>query len=154
MNNYPLLFDADYNPKRAYSIVKHFDPAQDNAVVKEDFVPSSFNAPGQDYPMVNSQGYARFRVYAPKATSVIVSLGLGGQGGTVLHKDDEGYWWGTTAGPMDEGFHYYHLTVDGGVMNDPGTGFFFGSCRWESGIEIPAHDQDFYADKNVAHGKM
>ena len=154
VNNYPLLFDADYNPKRAYSIVKHFDPAQDNAVVKEDFVPSSFNAPGQDYPMVNSQGYARFRVYAPKATSVIVSLGLGGQGGTVLHKDDEGYWWGTTAGPMDEGFHYYHLTVDGGVMNDPGTGFFFGSCRWESGIEIPAHDQDFYADKNVAHGKM
>ena len=154
VNNYPLLFDADYNPKRAYSIVKHFDPAQDNAVVKEDFVPSSFNAPGQDYPMVNSQGYARFRVYAPKATSVIVSLGLGGQGGTVLHKDDEGYWWGTTAGPMDEGFHYYHLTVDGGVMNDPGSGFFFGSCRWESGIEIPAHDQDFYADKNVAHGKM
>ncbi|MDD7010524.1 MAG: endo-1,4-beta-xylanase, partial [Candidatus Cryptobacteroides sp.] len=154
VNNYPLLFDADYNPKRAYTIVKHFDPAMDNAVVKEDFVPSSFNAPGQDYPMVNSQGYARFRIYAPKASSVIVSLGLGGQGGTVLRKGDDGYWWGTTAGPMDEGFHYYHLTVDGGVMNDPGTGFFFGSCRWESGIEIPAHDQDFYAEKNVPHGNV
>jgi enterochelin esterase-like enzyme len=26
--------------------------------------------------------------------------------------------------------------------------------RWESGIEIPAHDQDFYALKNVPHGKV
>lgn len=154
VNNYPLLFDANYQPKRAYSIVKSFDPSQDNAVVKEDFKPSTFNAPGQDYPMVNSQGYARFRVNAPKATSVIVSLGLGGQGGTVLHKGEDGFWWGTTSGPMDEGFHYYHLTVDGGVLNDPGTGFFFGSCRWESGIEIPAKDQDFFAEKNIPHGNI
>lgn len=154
VNNYPLLFDENYQPKRAYYVVKNFDPARDNAVIKEDFVPSSFNAPGQEYPMVNSQGYARFRIDAPKASSVIVTLGLGGQGGTVLRKGDDGYWWGTTAVPMDEGFHYYHLIVDGGVMNDPGTGFFFGSCRWESGIEIPAHDQDFYAMKNVPHGKI
>lgn len=55
--------------------------------IKEDFVPSVMNQPGQEYPMVNSQGYARFRIYAPEAQSVIVSLGLGGQGGTVLTKD-------------------------------------------------------------------
>ncbi len=61
---------------------------------------------------------------------------------------------GTTAGPMEEGFHYYHLTIDGGVFNDPGTLNFYGSTRWESGIEIPAHDQDFYALKNVPHGKV
>jgi enterochelin esterase-like enzyme len=61
---------------------------------------------------------------------------------------------GTTAGPMDEGFHYYHLTIDGGVVNDPGALNFYGSCRWESGIEIPAHDQDFYALKNVPHGNV
>nr|AIF26586.1 putative carbohydrate-active enzyme [uncultured bacterium fosmid pJB65E1] len=152
--NYPLLFDAEYQPKRAYTLVKHFDPAADCPDIKEDFVPSSFNQPGQDYPMVNSQGYARFRVDAPKAKSVIVSLGLGGQGGTVLHKGADGFWWGTTAGPMDEGFHYYRLTVDGGTFNDPGTGFFYGSCRWESGIEIPAADQDFYAEKNIPHGKI
>ena len=152
--NSPLLFDSEYRPKQAYNAVKRFDPALDNAVIKEDFVPSELNQPGQDYPMVNSQGYARFRVEAPKATSVIVSLGLGGQGGTVLHKDAEGFWTGTTAGPMDEGFHYYHLTIDGGVFNDPGTGNYFGSCRWESGIEIPAHDADFYAEKDVPHGKV
>ena len=86
--------------------------------VKEDFVPSVMNQPGQEYPMVNSQGYARFRIEAPEAESVVVSLGLGGQGGTVLHKNEEGVWVGTTAGPMDEGFHYYHITIDGGVFNE------------------------------------
>ena len=153
-NNYPLPFDKDYKPKRVYRIIKNFNPAFDNAEVKEDFVPSVMNQPGQEYPMVNSQGYARFRVVAPDAKSVIVSLGLGGQGGTVLRKNEEGVWVGQTEGPMDEGFHYYHLTVDGGVVNDPGAKNYYGSVRWESGIEIPAHDQDFYAVKDVPHGQV
>ena len=129
--------------------------AQENvAEIKEDFKPSTLNQPGREYPKVNSQGYARFRVEAPDAQAVSVSLGLGGRGGTLLQKAEDGSWMGTTAGPLDEGFHYYHLTVDGGVFNDPGTLNFYGSTRWESGIEIPAHDQDFYAMKNVPHGKV
>ena len=124
-----------------------------DAAIREDFKPSTFNQPGQAYPQVNSQGYARFRVVAPEARSVVVSLGLGGNGGTTLARGDDGAWVGTT-GPLDEGFHYYHLTVDGGVFNDPGTLNFYGSVRWESGIEIPAHDRDFYALKDVPHGKV
>lgn len=125
------------------------------AAIREDFKPSTKNQPGQEYPMVNSQGYARFRINAPDAKSVVVSLGLGGtNGGTTLTKDAEGVWMGTTAGPMDEGFHYYHVTIDGGVFNDPGTNNYYGSTRWESGIEIPAKDQDFYALKNVPHGNV
>ncbi len=122
--------------------------------IKEDFIPSSKNQPGQEYPMVNSQGYARFKVLAPGADSVKVTLGLGGQGGTKLTKQSDGSWIGTTAGPMDEGFHYYHLIVDNAPFNDPGTLNYYGSRRWESGIEIPAHDQDFYALKNVPHGNV
>ena len=122
--------------------------------VKEDFVPSELNQPGQQYPQVNSQGYARFRIEAPDAQSVSVGLGLGGQGGTKLSKTYDGSWVGTTAAPLDEGFHYYHLTVDGGTLNDPGTNNYYGSTRWESGIEIPAKDKDFYAMKNVPHGKV
>lgn len=125
-----------------------------NSEIKEDFKPSSKNQPGKEYPQVNSQGYARFRVVAPLADSVNVSLGLGGRGGTDLTKDAEGVWVGTTEGPMDEGFHYYHLTIDGGVFNDPGAKNYYGSTRWESGIEIPAHDQEFYALKNVPHGNV
>lgn len=152
--NSPLPFDENFRPKDIYYTVRDFNPALDNAVIKEDFVPSSKNQPGQQYPMVNSQGYARFRIDAPAAKTVIVGLGLGGSGGTVLKKDSTGMWVGTTDGPMDEGFHYYHLTIDGGVVNDPGTCNFYGSTRWESGIEIPAHDQDFYAYKNVPHGNV
>jgi enterochelin esterase-like enzyme len=122
--------------------------------VTEDFKPSTLNQPGQQYPQVNSQGYVRFQVKAPSADSVRVSLGLGGRGGTLLTKTDSGYFVGTTEGPMDEGFHYYHLTIDGGVFNDPGTLNFYGSTRWESGIEIPAHDEDFYALKDVPHGHV
>lgn len=124
------------------------------ATINEDFKPSSVNQPGKEYPMVNSQGYARFRVDAPDAQSVNVSLGLGGKGGTNLTKNEAGIWMGTTEGPMDEGFHYYHLTIDGGIFNDPGSLNFYGSTRWESGIEIPSHDQDFYAMKDVPHGNV
>jgi enterochelin esterase-like enzyme len=119
----------------------------------EDFKPSTLNQPGQEYPQVNSQGYVRFRITAPYADSVRVSLGLGGtKGGTPLTKITDSIWMGTTAGPMEEGFHYYRVSVDGGIFNDPGTLNFYGSTRWESGVEIPAHDQDFYALKNVPHG--
>jgi len=121
--------------------------------IKEDFKPSSFNQPLQDYPMVNSEGRVRFRILAPKADSISVGLGLGGDKskGTKLVKGADGYFTGTST-PLDEGFHYYHLNVDGAALNDPGTGNFYGSQRWESGVEIPAHDQDFYALKDVPHG--
>ena len=122
--------------------------------IKEDFKPSVLNQPGQEYPEVNSQGYARFKILAPRADSVKVSLGLGGRGGTLLKKENDGSFTGTTEGPMDEGFHYYHVSIDGGTFNDPGTLNFYGSTRWESGIEIPAHDQDFYALKDVPHGNV
>ena len=155
VNNHPLPFDENYKPKQAYYAIKNFDAKLDKAVPKEDFVPNPMNQPGQEWPKVNSEGYARFRVEAPEAKSVIVSLGLGGRGGTVLRKDKDGVWVGTTEGPMDPGFHYYHLTIDGGVFNDPGTHNYFGSCRWESGIEIPARDQDFYAyRKDIPHGNI
>ena len=119
-----------------------------------DWKPSTLNQPGQEYPQVNSQGYARFRIKAPDAKNVSVSLGLGGRGGTTLTKGEDGFWMGTTEGPLDEGFHYYRITVDGGTFNDPGTLNFYGSIRWESGIEIPAHDRDFYALKDVPHGRV
>ena len=155
VNNHPLLFDEQYQPKPVYKVVRDFDPEVDHAVVKDDFKPNYWNQPGQQYPMVNSQGYVKFRMNVPDAKSVIVSLGLGGHGGTVLRKDKDGIWTGVTERPEDPGFHYYHLTIDGCVVNDPGTGNFFGSCRWESGMEIPATDQDFYKVRmDVAHGHM
>ncbi|MBR0048961.1 MAG: endo-1,4-beta-xylanase [Prevotella sp.] len=155
VNNHPLPFDENYKPKACYRAIRDFDPELDKRVPKENFVANEMNQPGQEWPKVNSEGYARFRIEAPDAKSVIVSLGLGGRGGTVLRKDKDGVWTGTTDGPMDEGFHYYHLTIDGATVNDPGTHNYFGSCRWESGIEIPAKDKDFYACRqDIAHGTI
>ena len=155
VDNHPLPFDEHYKAKPVYSIIRDFNPALDHPTIKDDWKPNFWNQPGQQYPQVNSQGYVRFRIDAPDAKSVIVSLGLGGRGGTVLRKDKDGVWTGVTEEPEDPGFHYYHLTIDGCTVNDPGTGNFFGSCRWESGMEIPAPDEAFYQTRmDVPHGRL
>ena len=120
--------------------------------IKEDFKPSTKNQPQQEYPMVNSQGYARYRIVAPNAQSVRVEAGLGAGGNVDLQKDENGVWTGVSSTPLDEGFHYYHLNIDGGTFNDPGTNNYYGSIRWESGIEVPAHDQSIYEERNIPHG--
>ncbi len=122
--------------------------------LKDDFKPSSLNQPGEQFPQVNSQGFARFSVKAPDAKTVRVGIGGLERGGFELIKGDDGVWTGVTQKSLDEGFHYYHLTVDGGNFNDPGTLNFYGSTRWESGIEVPAHDMEFYALKDVPHGNV
>ena len=156
VDNYPLLFDKDYKRKNAYRVVSRFNPAIDNAVIKEDFVPSATCQPRQNYPQVNSQGYVRFRVEAPQARYVIASAGHGGgMGGTVLHRQDDGSWMGTTLIPEDEGFHYYTLSIDGATVIDPGTNSYYGGARWMGGVEVPAHDQAFYAERtDIEHGNV
>jgi enterochelin esterase-like enzyme len=115
-----------------------------------DWRPSSLNQSGRQYPQINSQGFARFSIMAPQAQSVTVGLG----GRTVLTKGENGTWIGTTARPLDEGFHYYAVNIDGAELPDPGTLYFYGASRWGSGIEVPAKDQDFYAVKDVPHGEL
>lgn len=44
--------------------------------VLEDFKPSIVNQPGQEYPKVNSQGYAWFQILVLKAKSIVVNLGF------------------------------------------------------------------------------
>ncbi len=125
--------------------------AQTNEPVVEDFKPSSLNQPGKRYPQVNSEGRVRARVVAPQAQSV----GLQFLGGATypLAKGEDGAWVGVTR-PQDEGFHYYQLMIDGAGVPDPGTMYFYGGSRWGSGVEVPAHDADFYALKDVPHGQL
>ena len=115
----------------------------------EDFKPAPSNQNGKQYPQVNSERRARFRIVAPQAQSVRVSLG----GGTPLTKGEDGAWVVTTR-PLDEGFHYYTINIDGADVPDPGSRFFYGAGRWGSAIEISAKDEDFYTLKNVPHGQL
>ena len=114
-----------------------------------DWKPSSLNQPGRQYPQVTSDGRVRTSISAPQAQKV--ELDIGGKR-YPLTKGDNGIWTGGESQPQDEGFHYYQLWIDGAAVPDPGSMFFYGAGRWGSGIEVPAHDQDFYALKNVPHG--
>jgi len=111
--------------------------------------PATTNVPGQQYPRVDGERRATFRVVAPGAQSVRVSLG----GGTLLAKEENGIWIGTTR-PLDPGFHYYQLIVDGATVADPCSESFFGSSHMWSGIEIPEKGVDFYDAKEVPHGEI
>ena len=121
----------------------------DQLPIKEDFKPASTNQPGREYPQVNSEGRVRASISAPEAKSVQLDISAVKYD---LIKDSSGVWTGDSE-PQDEGFHYYQLWVDGAAVPDPGSLYFYGAMRWGSGIEIPAHDQDFYALKNVPHGQ-
>ena len=125
--------------------------AQTNEPVVEDFKPSSLNQPGKQYPQVNSERRVRARVVAPQAQSVVFEF----LGGTKypMTKGEDGAWVGATR-PQDEGFHYYQLVIDGAGVPDPSTLYFYGGSRWGSGVEVPAHDADFYALKEVPHGQL
>jgi enterochelin esterase-like enzyme len=120
----------------------------------EDFKPSALNAMvnGQirQYPEVNSQRRMRTKLRTPNAQSVLLDIG-----GVryPMTKGDDGFWTGVS-NALDEGFHYYQLNVDGVSVADPGTLMFYGASRWGSGVEVPAHDDDFYAIKNVLHGQL
>jgi enterochelin esterase-like enzyme len=114
-----------------------------------DSKPASTNVPGQQYPQVDSERHATFRVVAPGAQSVRVSLG----GGTFLTRDEHGVWTGTTRS-LDPGFHYYQLIIDGATVADPCSESFFGSSHMWSGIEIPEQGVNFYDEKDVPHGEI
>jgi enterochelin esterase family protein len=108
----------------------------------ENFKPSSLNQPGKQYPQVNSEGRVRVSISAPQAQKVQLDIGAVKYD---LKKDTGGVWTGESR-PQDEGFHYYQLNIDGL--------YFYGASRWGSGVEVPAKDQDFYALKDVPHGKV
>ena len=107
------------------------------------------NQAGRQYPQVNSEGRVMFRILAPKAQSVGVSF----RDSSPFTKGEDGAWTGYTR-PLDEGFHYYSLNIDGAEVPDPNSHYFYGAGRWGSAVEVPAKDADFYALKNVPHGQL
>jgi enterochelin esterase-like enzyme len=113
-----------------------------------DSKPASTNIVGAEYPRVDAQRQVIFRLRAPDAQTITVSLGR-----TPLTKGDDGFWTGTTK-PQDPGFHYYSLIINGVDVADPASETFFGSGKVMSGIEIPEEGVDFYNIKKVPHGDV
>ena len=115
---------------------------------RADAKPASSNVPGVQFPKVDPERRACFRIVAPNATNVSVSL-PGGRG----TKGDDGVWTVTTS-PLAPGFHYYTITVDGAMVADPASDSYFGMGKMSSGIEVPSPGEDFYLPKDVPHGDI
>jgi len=107
------------------------------------------NVPAAEYPQINSERRARFRLSAPRADKVELNLA----GRHPMTKDENGVWTITTE-PLVVGFHYYSFIVDGVNVADPGSEAYFGSSWMSSGIEVPDPAGDFYDTKNVPHGEV
>src|SRR5690606_32514461 len=110
--------------------------------------PAATNIAGAPYPRIDKERKAYFRIEAPAADSISVSLG-----NVALTKDAKGIWTGVTK-PLDPGFHYYTLKINGVDVNDPNSETFYGMSRMASGIEVPEEGVDLYDIKNVPHGKI
>ncbi|HVY68691.1 MAG TPA: alpha/beta hydrolase-fold protein, partial [Verrucomicrobiae bacterium] len=123
--------------------------AAENKAPADDWKPLSSNQAGKEYPKGNSEGRVKFRIVAPEARSV----GCTFRDSSEFTKGEDGAWYGYTR-PLDEGFHYYAIKIDGAEVPDPNSLFYFGAQRWGSAVELPAQDQDFYALKNVPHGQL
>ena len=121
------------------------------AQIKEDFVSLSTNQYGKEYPMANSQGFVRNKVFAPDANNVQLQIN-----GKLfpMTKDAEGWWTGTSTEAFDEGNHYYAIVIDGCEVPDPNSVFLYGSGAERTQIELPAQDQYKYALRDVPHGQI
>jgi enterochelin esterase-like enzyme len=117
---------------------------------KDDWQRSSTNMSGQEYPRINSERRAQFRIKAPGAQDVSVSIGKP----LTVSKDAEGTWLITTS-PLDVGFHFYRVLIDGANMADPATEIFCGGGGGglSSAIEVPT-GEDFHEWKDVPHGEV
>ena len=113
--------------------------------------PPSTNIPGAEYPRLNADRSATFRVQADHAEKVQLLMELG-QATYDMVKGAHG--WEVTTKPLLPGFHYYAISVDGFTSNDPGSRVFFAAQREVSGLEVPGPDSDFFAVKNVPHGTV
>ncbi len=101
------------------------------------------------YPRVMTDRRVVFRTKAPAAQKVQVDLGKKYD----MLKDADGVWTVTTE-PVNPGFNYYSLIVDGLAVADPASETFYGMGRMASGIEIPFEGDSFYALKQVSHGDL
>ena len=124
-----------YEPKRP-----HIDMPKKIEVPTDAFIAET-TVPGNDFPKVDKEGRAYFRIQAPEARKVVVDvcskkydMQSDGKGGFMAVTD-----------PLPVGFHYYFMNINGVNFIDPSTETFFGCNREAGGIEIPEGSEgDYY----------
>ena len=120
--------------------------------VPADAVSGEYNVPGNEFPMVDSQRRAYFRIQAPQAKKIIVDIcskqyEMQPQGNGVFM---------AVTDPLPVGFHYYFMNIDGVNFIDPASETFFGCNRESGGLEVPEGPEgDYYRpQQGIAHGQV
>lgn len=122
-------------------------------VFSQNFKTSATAKDGKEFPKTDAERRGKFEVYFPEAKSVVLEGGDGMQNvKSTVTKDAHGFWNISTT-PLEIGFHYYWLNVDGKRTNDPNTELYFGYGQLTSGIEVYS-GEDFFFEKKVKHGKI
>jgi enterochelin esterase family protein len=129
--------------------IGHLGMSQTNEPAN-DWKPSAANIAGQEYPRINSERRAQFRIKAPDAKDVAVNIGRP----LAVTKGDDGMWTITTS-PLDVGFHFYRVLIDGASVADPASEIFRGGGGGglSSAVEVPT-GEDFYEMKDVPQGEV
>jgi len=112
--------------------------------------PSPYNFPGVQYPRIEADSRVTFRLNAPSAQKVQVSI-VNVPFDMVKGADGA---WTYTSEPQAPGYHNYWMIVDGALMLDPGTQAFIGYGHMCNGFEVPEPGVDFYDLKDVPHGNV
>ena len=124
-----------YEPKRP-----HIDMPKQIEVPADAFIAET-TVPGNEFPKVDKEGRAYFRISAPQARKVIVDVCNKKYD---MQPDGKGNFMAVTD-PLPQGFHYYFMEVNGVRFIDPATETFFGCNREAGGIEIPeGAEGDYY----------
>ena len=101
-------------------------------------------------PKINDDSSVSFQVMAPQAREVAVDIG---NKVYPMVREGEGPWQVTTD-PLEPGYHYYFLVVDGFRVSDPQATHYYGCSTWSSAIDIPEAGVDFFLDKDVPRGDV
>lgn len=112
----------------------------------DNFELAAANRHEKQYPQVNAEVQLGAGMAVPETQKVQLKMGRE-QCDKV--KNDKGRWIKTSFS-LDKAFYSYQLNIDGVPVKGPGKLFFYGSCCWGTGIEIPARDQDLFALKEVS----
>ena len=104
-------------------------------------------------PEVHPDGRVTFRLKAPQAKRVEVSVQFA-QGGQAMKKDDDGVW-NVTLRPAEPDIYEYDFIVDGLHIVDPSNSWlkvWLGSAK--NLVSVPGDEPMFYEEQQVPHGTM
>ena len=129
----------------------HIDMPKKLEVPADAFIVET-TIPGNEFPKVDKEHRAYFRIQAPEARKVVLDICSKKYD---MQPDGKGAWMAVTD-PLVVGFHYYFINIGGVNFIDPSTETFFGCNREAGGIEIPEGPEGNYyrPQQGIDHGQV